>query len=155
METTTHGIAIDAPASVVFEALRDSAHWASVSGLTIYKEQVDGGANEHTIRISVVIGGELSSCLVARTLDPNNGTIFFQQVDVEEPLQLLIGEWTVADGETGAIVTIQHDFEVSGDPDIVMSARQAIDDCNRRELDALKLTAEWLAGLIRKQAEAT
>ncbi|WP_427015921.1 SRPBCC family protein [Pseudarthrobacter sp. P1] len=140
---------------MVFETLRESTHWRNISGLTVYAERITDGADDDLLRISTVMGGELNSCTLTRTLDAGNGTIYFQQTDPIEPLLAFGGEWTVAEGEVGTIVTIQHDFDVDGGADASSWLLQTIDEGNRWELDALKLTAEWLAGLLRTHEGAS
>jgi aromatase len=152
MQTTTHGITIDAPAGVVFEAIRDGAHWPYLNGLSVYAERISDGEDQHLMRISTVVAGELNSCTVNRTLDAASGSIYFQQTDVIDPLRTFGGEWSVTEADAGTIATVQHDFDVDAGPDTVAWLHQTIDDSSRRELEALKATSEWLHGLLRQHA---
>ena len=122
---TTHRLTIDAPADLIFTVLRDSSHWPYLDGLTVYSERVSGDDSDHELRTSVVANGSLNSSHCHRVFDAKEHRAEFRQLGVEPPLLSLGGGWAV---------------------------HRVIDEYSRRELEALRLSCERLALLLRQHS---
>ena len=150
---TTHRLTIDAPADLIFTVLRDSSHWPYLDGLTVYSERVSGDDSDHELRTSVVANGSLNSSHCHRVFDAKEHRAEFRQLGVEPPLLSLGGGWAVHRTDGYSEVTLDHEFEVEGEsgelPELV---HRVIDEYSRRELEALRLSCERLALLLRQHS---
>jgi len=150
---TTHRLTIDAPADLIFTVLRDSSHWPYLDGLTVYSERVSGDDSDHELRTSVVANGSLNSSHCHRVFDAEEHRAAFRQLGMEPPLLSLGGGWAVHRTDGYSEVTLDHEFEVeeeSGElPELV---HRVIDEYSRRELEALRLSCERLALLLRQHS---
>jgi aromatase len=149
----SHRLAIEAPGDLIFRMLRDSAHWPHMDGLTVYAERVSGDDAHHELRTSVVANGSLSSSHCLRAFNDTELRAEFRQLGLESPLLRLGGGWSVGPGEGFSEVTLEHEFEVdehAGDlPELI---HRTIDEYSRRELEALRLSCEWLALLLEQHS---
>ena len=151
---TTHRLTIDAPADLIFTVLRDSSHWPYLDGLTVYSERVSGDDSNHELRTSVVANGSLNSSHCRRVFDAEGHRAEFRQLGLEPPLLSLGGGWAIHRTDGFSEVTLDHEFEVDEDsgelPELV---HRVIDEYSRRELEALRLSCERLALLLRQHSE--
>jgi hypothetical protein len=151
---TTHRLTIDAPADLIFTVLRDSSHWPYLDGLTVYSERISGNDSDHELRTSVVANGSLNSSHCHRVFDVEGHRAEFRQLGLEPPLLSLGGGWAIHRTDGFSEVTLDHEFEVgeeSGElPELV---HRVIDEYSRRELEALRLSCERLALLLRQHSE--
>jgi hypothetical protein len=150
---TTHRLTIDAPAELIFTVLRDSSHWPYLDGLTVYSERVSGDDSDHELRVSVVANGSLHSSHCHRAFDAEGHRAEFKQLELDRPLLSLGGAWAICRAEELSEVTLHHEFEVDEEagelPDLIHCA---IADYSRRELEALRLSCERLALLLRQHS---
>jgi aromatase len=150
---TTHRLTIDAPADLIFSVLRDSSHWPYLDGLTVYSERVSGDDASHELRTSVAANGSLNSSHCRRVFDSEGHRAEFRQLGLEHPLLSLGGGWAICRAEGLSEVTLNHEFEVdeeSGElPEFI---HRTIDEYSRRELEALRLSCERLAVLLRQHS---
>lgn len=149
---TTHRLIIDAPADLIFAVLRDSSHWPYMDGLTVYSERVSGDDSDHELRTSVVANGSLNSSHCHRVFDAAGHRAEFRLLDLEPPLLRLGGGWAIHRTDGFSEVTLNHEFEVDEEatgelPELV---HRVVDEYSQRELEALRLSCERLALLLRQ-----
>ena len=150
---TTHRLIIDAPADLIFAVLRDSSHWPYLDGLTVYSERVSGDDSNHELRTSVLANGSLNSSHCRRVFDAKGHRAEFRQLGLEPPLLSLGGGWAIHPTDGNSEVTLDHEFEVDGEsgelPELV---HRTIDEYSQRELEALRVSCERLALLLRQHS---
>jgi hypothetical protein len=150
---TTHRLTIDAPADLIFAVLRDSSHWPYMDGLTVYSERVSGDDYDHEVRTSVVANGSLNSSHCHRVCDAEGHRAEFRQLGLVPPLLSLAGGWAIHRTDGFSEVTLNHEFEVDEDfgnlPELV---HRVLDEYSQRELEALRLSCERLALLLRQHS---
>ena len=133
--------------------LRDSSHWPYLDGLTVYSERVSGDDSNHELRTSVVANGSLNSSHCHRVFDAEGHRAEFRQLGLEPPLLSLGGGWAIHRTDAYSEVTLDHAFEVDEEagelPELV---HRVIDEYSRRELEALRLSCERLALLLRQHS---
>jgi len=144
---TTHRLAIDAPADLVFSMLRDASHWPYLDGLTVYSERVSGDDVGHELRTSVVSNGSLSSSHCWRVFDAATHRAEFHQLDLESPLRELGGDWEIQPADGLSVVTLNHEFELD-DEHLAERINGIIEEYSRRELEALRASCERLSLLL-------
>lgn len=150
---TTHRLTIQAPAELIFGMLRDSSHWPYLEGLTVYAERVSGDEADHELRTSVVANGSLNSSHCRRSFDAAGHRAEFRQLGLEPPLLSLGGGWAIRPAEGFSEVTLEHEFEVDEDGgELPEQIHRTIDEFSRRELEALRLSCERLALLLRQHS---
>ncbi len=150
---TTHRLIIDAPGELIFRMLRDSLHWPYLDGLTVYSERVSGDESSHELRISVVVNGSLSSSHCHRVFDASELRAEIRQLGLEAPLLRLDGGWAIRRSEGSSEVTLDHEFEVDNDAgELAELIHRTIDEYSRRELEALRVSCERLALLLRQHS---
>ena len=147
---TTHRLTIDAPADLIFAMLRASSHWPYLDGITVYSERVSGDDSSHELRTSVAANGSLNSSHCHRVFDAAGHRAEFRQLRLEPPLVHLGGGWEIRGADVGALVTLNHEFEVVGDDEALSDLIHSnLDEYSRRELEALRLSCERLAPLLQ------
>ena len=150
---TTHRLTIDAPADLIFSVLRDSSHWPYLDGLTVYSERVSGDDSDHEIRTSVVANGSLNSSHCHRVFDAQGHRAEFRQLGLEPPLLSLGGGWAIHRTDGYSEVTLDHEFELDEEAgELPGLVHRVIDEYSRRELEALRLSCERLALLLRQHS---
>ncbi|MET3919280.1 hypothetical protein [Arthrobacter sp. UYEF20] len=150
---TTHRLIIDAPGELIFRMLRDSLHWPYLDGLTVYSERVSGDESSHELRTSVVVNGSLSSSHCHCVFDASELRAEFRQLGLEAPLLRLDGGWAIRRSEGSSEVTLDHEFEVDNDAgELAELIHRTIDEYSRRELEALRVSCERLALLLRQHS---
>ena len=150
---TIHRLTIQAPAELIFGMLRDSSHWPYLDGLTAYAERVSGDDADVELRTSVVANGSLNSSHCRRSFDAAGHRAEFRQLGLEPPLLSLGGGWAIRPAEGSSEVTLEHEFEVDEDGgELPEQIHRTIDEFSRRELEALRLSCERLALLLRQHS---
>ncbi|MET1064562.1 MAG: hypothetical protein ABWX85_06285 [Arthrobacter sp.] len=151
---TTHRLAIDAPADLIFSTLRDSSHWPYLDGLTVYSERVSGDDFNHELRTSVAASGALHSSHCHRVFDAAGRRADFRQLGLEPPLLQLGGGWEIHGTDAGSLVTLNHEFAVQPDSEALSELINAnIDEYSRRELEALRHSCERGARLLQQHSQ--
>jgi aromatase len=139
-----HAIAIDAPASRVYDLIVDVERWRDIFGPTVHVEYVEKDDSTERIRIWATANDTAKTWVSRRTLDAGKRRVAFRQEQSQHPVGGMGGLWAVEPlSEATCQVRLFHDyFAASDDPADLDWIGTAVDKNSKKELAALKASAE-------------
>ncbi|MEU5045319.1 aromatase/cyclase [Streptomyces griseorubiginosus] len=141
---TEHTLVVAAPPGVLYQLVADVTCWPAVFGPSVHVHHLERGERTERFRIWALVGGEVSSWVSRRTLDPVGLRITFRQEHSRPPIASMGGEWLfrALPGDRTEIV-LRHDFTAVDDQEeTVRWITGALDRNSPEELGALARTAE-------------
>ncbi|HEY0640185.1 MAG TPA: SRPBCC family protein [Pseudonocardiaceae bacterium] len=142
-------ITVDAPATVVYDLIRDVGRWPHTFGGTVHAERVRLDSTDERLRQWELVDGQVRTSTSRRWLDPVALRVRFRQETMPDPLLTLGGEWQLVPLPNGSTwVVLLRDFRVADDA-AAAAVRETVDRAGVAELVALKSAAE----LVERQDE--
>lgn len=143
-----HEIVVDAPAADVYRLLARAVDWPRVFPPTIHVERVEGSSRQERLQIWATGNGEPKTWTSRRILDPGTGRIDFQQEVCAPPVAAMGGAWVIdpVAGHRSRVRLLHHYRAIDDDPDGLAWIDRAVDQNSRKELGALKASAESVLG---------
>ncbi|MEV4926781.1 SRPBCC family protein [Streptomyces roseoverticillatus] len=142
----SHAITISAPPETVYELIADNTHTPRLSPTVVHIERLEGDDRGDVIQRWVMDNGAPRTWRVARTLDPEQGRISFDQLRAAPPVAAMHGEWSIrpaAGGQTR--VELRHEWTLSGgDEETARRMAARMDAGITAQLRGLKRFAENL-----------
>jgi aromatase len=138
-QLTRHSVEIDADVESVYRLVENVAAWPAIFGPTVYVLPLERDGNRERFRIWATVNGKVARWTSARSLDPENRCISFEQEHPDAPLAAMGGRWEFrATRRGGTEVVLHHHFRmVDESPEAADWVRRALDHNSAAELTAL------------------
>ncbi|MFJ9213866.1 aromatase/cyclase [Streptomyces sp. NPDC102264] len=148
---TAHSVGVAAPAGVVYGLISNAVRWPLFLPPNVHVERLEFDGENERLRMWAMANGQVRSWLSQRVQDPQGRRIGFRHHNPQAPLETMSGTWTVEErGDGTSLLTLLHDFTVSGDrAQDVAWVRRAVDSNSDAELESLRRLAERWTRLDR------
>ena len=138
-QLATHSAEIDADVESVYGLVENVAAWPAIFGPTVHVRPLERHGNRERFRIWATVNGKVASWTSARTLDPENRCISFEQEQPNAPLAAMGGRWEFRPTRRGGTeVVLHHHFStLDGGSEAADWVNRALDRNSAAELTAL------------------